>query len=311
MGTLMDKMGDSLFAAGIVLCFLSFIVMGIVLYRRRQMRNEMEILLQRLDNALSGNRQNMVYNENLDSAISERLDKLIQMLDRTVQHTNNEISSVRALISNLSHQIKMPLTNIMLYTAILQENSREENNKELIQKILAQAEKLEFFMQQLVKSSYTEIEMLRLMLGKSSVNELLGRACQVVELAALKKHITVERQRTGLFAVFDMKWTVEGISNILDNAIKYSPEHTTVDVRVIPYESFICVQITDEGIGIQEEEQGLVFQRFYRSEAVKDESGLGIGLYLTREILSKEGGYMKIDSCEGRGSSFRVFLPKS
>ena len=306
----MVNMGNSLFAIGIVLCLLSFIIMGMAINRRRQMRHEMEELLQRLDNALSGERQDMVYDETLDSAISERLDKLIQMFNRMVQQTDNEISSIRALISNLSHQIKIPLANIMLYTAILQEKLEEERNKELIEKVSAQAEKLDFFMQQLVKSSYAEIEMLHLMPEKSSVNELLGKACQIVELAALKKHIIVENQYTELSAVFDMKWTVEGISNILDNAIKYSPENTTVDVRVISYESFICVQITDEGIGIREEEQGLVFQRFYRSEAVKDKSGLGIGLYLAREIFSREGGYIKIDSCEGGGASFKVFLPK-
>lgn len=226
------------------------------------MRHEMEELLQRLDNALSGKRQDMIYNETLDSAVSERLDKLIQMSDRMVQQTDNEISSIRALISNLSHQIKIPLTNIMLYTSILQEKLEGEKNKELVQKVSAQAEKLDFFMQQLVKSSYAEIEMLHLMPEKYSVNELLGKACQTVELAALKKHIIVERRHTELTALFDMKWTVEGISNILDNAIKYSPENTMVDIQVIAYESFICVQVTDEGIGIREEDRAWFFRDF-------------------------------------------------
>lgn len=310
MGVLTDNMGKLFFLIGIVLCVLSLIAVGVAINRCRKLRHEMEVLLQRLDDALLGKRQDLAYDEALDSAISERLDKLVLMFNRIVQQTDNEISSIRALISNLSHQIKIPLTNIMLYTAILQEKLEGEENKELVQKVSGQAEKLDFFMQQLIKSSYAEIEMLHLMPEKSSVNELLGRACQMVELAALKKHIHIGRQHTELSAVFDMKWTVEGISNILDNAIKYSPENTAVGIYVIAYESFVCIQVTDEGIGIREEEQGLVFQRFYRSEAVKDKPGLGIGLYVAREIFAREGGYIKIDSCEGGGTSFKIFLPK-
>ncbi len=274
------------------------------------MRHEMEVILQKLDDALSQKEPNLTYDESLDSAITERLAKIVRMMDRTRQQTKEEISSVRALISNISHQIKTPLANIMLYTDILKENLTEEKDKELVCKVIAQTEKLNFFMQQLVKCSYAEIEMLRLSPEISPVDKLLKQVCQVVELAALKKHILIERQHTELFAMFDMKWTVEGIGNILENAIKYSPVHSHIHVNVMSYESFVCIEIVDEGIGIREEEQGLVFQRFYRSEEVKDQEGLGIGLYLAREIIFREGGYIKIESLKDRGTKFRVFLPR-
>ena len=309
MGTLTMKTGILLYWIGVDLCLLSLVFFGTVIVQRRKMRHDMETLLQRLDDTLSQKCQNPIYDETLDSAISERLDRLVRMTERTKQQTEEEVSSVRALVSNISHQVKTPLSNIMLYTAILQENLIKEEDKELVCKVMAHTEKLDFFIQQLIKSSYAEIEMLHLIPDKSPVDELLKKVCQMVELAALKKHILIERQHTELSAMFDMKWTVEGIGNILDNAIKYSPEHSKINVSVISYESFVCIQIADEGIGIREEEQGLIFQRFYRSEDVKDQSGLGIGLYLAREIFIREGGYVKIESSKGSGTTFRVFLP--
>ena len=74
------------------------------------------------------------------------------------------------------------------------------------------------------------------------------------------------------------------------------------------YEMFVRIDIADEGIGISEEEQGAIFQRFYRSAAVKDKEGLGIGLYLVREILIREEGYIEVFSAPGEGSTFSVFL---
>ncbi len=309
MGTLTMKTAMILFWIGITLCTLSFVLFVTMLKQQRKMRHEMEMILQKLDDALSQKDLNPIYDETLNSAISERLDKIIKMMKRTKQQTKEEISSIRALISNISHQIKTPLANIMLYTDILKEDLTDKKDKGLIDKVIAHTEKLDFFMQKLVKCSYTEIEMLHLIPENSHVGELLKQVCQLAELAALKKHIIIECQHTEIFAMFDMKWTIEAIGNILDNAIKYSPMHSHIHVSAISYESFVCIQITDEGIGIREEEQGLVFQRFYRSEDVKGHKGMGIGLYLTREIIIREGGYIKIESSKDSGTTFRVFLP--
>ena len=81
-----------------------------------------------------------------------------------------------------------------------------------------------------------------------------------------------------------------------------------VGIRAVPYESFLCIQVKDEGIGIREEEQGLIFQRFYRSPEVAGVKGLGIGLYLVREIIKKQGGYVKVRSEAGSGAVFSVYL---
>ena len=96
--------------------------------------------------------------------------------------------------------------------------------------------------------------------------------------------------------------------NILSNAVKYTPSGGAVTLQAISYELFCRINVTDTGPGISEEEQPKIFQRFYR--AASDAEGVGIGLYLAREIVTRQGGYIKVDSEVGRGSTFSVFLPR-
>lgn len=111
-------------------------------------------------------------------------------------------------------------------------------------------------------------------------------------------------------AYFDSKWTLEAICNILDNAVKYTNEGS-ISLSVTAYEMFVRIDIKDSGIGIKEEELSKIFSRFYRSEDTKNMEGVGIGLYLSRQIISGEGGYIKVSSVYGQGSTFSVFLPRS
>ena len=165
-------------------------------------------------------------------------------------------------------------------------------------------------MKELVKSSYAEREMISIHPKIINVEEVLNTSCQIIELTALKKKITIKQDGTKTLCYADKKWTTEALANVLDNAIKYSPENSEIAMRVIPYESFVCIQVEDQGIGIQEEEQGLVFERFYRSKSVSNEPGFGIGLYLVREVLSKQGGYVKIRSEIDKGTTVQLYLSR-
>ena len=165
-------------------------------------------------------------------------------------------------------------------------------------------------MKELVRSSYAEQEMISINPRIISVEEILNTSCQIVELAALKKKINIVKEQTDALCYADKKWTTEALGNVLDNAIKYSPQNSKIQVEVIRYESFVCIQVRDQGIGIKEEELGMVFERFYRSKSVSSEPGFGIGLYLVREVLSKQGGYVKIKSKIGKGSTVQLFFSR-
>ena len=111
-----------------------------------------------------------------------------------------------------------------------------------------------------------------------------------------------------IWALYDARWTYEALCNLLDNAVKYSPEGSTVTVFAKQLEIFTCISVQDEGDGIPEEEQAQVFKRFYRGKNALNQEGNGIGLYLARIILQREQGYIKVSSVPGSGSCFKVYL---
>ena len=112
-----------------------------------------------------------------------------------------------------------------------------------------------------------------------------------------------------LYAWFDEKWTGEALFNLLDNAVKYNHRggHIWIDARATDY--FVRIRVRDDGRGIREEDLNDIFKRFYRAKESADTEGVGIGLYLAREILRKQKGYIKAAPNKGKGSTFSVFLP--
>ncbi|WP_419093770.1 sensor histidine kinase [[Clostridium] scindens] len=295
--------------AGIIILLLDVVIL--VLARDgRNKKKEMEVLLQRLDDALEGGEGAYAYDESMDSAIADRLNKLLRSSSMGKERAYQDRDRIKSLISDISHQIRTPLSNIMLYTGLLQEKKLDGQSRMLADQIQGQAEKLDFFMKELIRSSYMETDMIVVSPRTAPVGELVDRACQAVEAEALKKGILIRQPETDrIICKFDMKWTLEAVRNILENALKYSPEGSEVQIEIAPNEAFTCISIQDEGIGIREEEQGLVFERFYRSRDVKKEPGMGIGLYLAREIISRQGGYIEARSEYAKGTCFCIYLP--
>ena len=224
------------------------------------------------------------------------------------RQTEREREKIKALVSDISHQTKTPIANMMLYTQLLEENgSLDGNARSIAFQIEEQVNKLNFLIQSLVKLSRLESGMLEVRPEKNKIRKLIAGLDYAA--AAEQKGISLSvGEVPELTAFFDLKWTLEALSNIVDNAIKYTPAGGSVAISVKEYEMFARIDIEDTGIGMEEEETAKIFARFYRSPAVSGESGVGIGLYLVREILGREGGYVKVASRPGKGSVFYVFL---
>lgn len=226
-----------------------------------------------------------------------------------------EKDNMKSLISDISHQTKTPIANIKLYGELLEEKMLRENREagelDMLRQIQNQTDKLEFLLQSLTKMSRLESGILEVCPTERNVKTFLESAAEGIAPKAAKKEIELKLECTEDFkAYFDKKWTAEALYNILDNAVKYSPNGSVIRIRAKKYELYGAIMVEDEGMGISEEEIPKIFQRFYRSERVQQEEGVGIGLYLAREILRKEDGYIKVTSKEGKGSSFAMYLPR-
>lgn len=299
----------------IILIFLIVINIVLIYLVIRWYRNKLLIqyqnFLNKTDEILGGKQIELSYDESLDSAISERLNRIMEIYRMQKGAAEEERDIVKSLITNISHQIRTPLANITLYTDLLIERIEDSESLRLADKINNNTGKLEFFMKELLKSSYAEQEIISVNPKIIELDKIIKKSCQSVELDAMKKNIRIRSENNDYKVFADLKWTEEVFANIIENAIKYSPDDTEVTIKSILYESFVCVKIIDNGIGIPEQEQGKVFQRFYRGTNVTDKQGFGIGLYLAREVLRKQQGYIKIKSKLNKGTTVEVFLSRS
>ncbi len=282
---------------------LNIIISGLVIrWYKNKMLSQYNSFLNKADEILSGKRIDIVYDESLNSAISERLNRIVEISSMQKEVAEQERDIIKSLLSNISHQIRTPLANITLYAGLLKDELSESSSFRLADKIEKNAEKLEFFMKELLKSPYAEQEIISVNPKIIELDKIIKKCCQSVELDAMKKNIRICPESNNYKVFADPKWTEEVFANIIENAIKYSSNNTEVTIKPILYESFVCVQIIDNGIGIPEQEQGKIFQRFYRGTNVTDKQGFGIGLYLAREVLRKQQGYMKIKSKLNKGN---------
>lgn len=295
--------GKIILVAGIF--FLSGVFWYSIFYQKE--KKLLDRLQQMLDRATDGELERTEISEEkysaLENSMKQHLDS--SFLARKNQQEQKEV--IQKLISDIAHQTLTPISNLKIYGEILSEMSNE--NQEEIATILEQTEKLDFLIQSLVKLSRMESGMIAVHSENTAVAQMFESIQQQFNVKADEKNITLSLCDTDLHVLCDPKWTAEALGNIVDNAIKYTAYGGTVQIKAERYSFFVKIDIIDDGIGIQKEEIPKIFGRFYRSLSVADQPGVGIGLFLAREIIQAQKGYIKVTSETGKGSIFSVFLP--
>ena len=282
--------------------------------RRQGQLAELQNLLtmcQREDYTFAGEEESL--SKLYDPQFADSVVKLGQNLALKTRKLAEEKDQTKALVTDISHQLKTPISALKTCFAMSMETEGTERTR-FLEACSRQIERLERLMEALVQVARMEQGMIRVQPVEISLTDILVEAVNIVYLKAQKKGISfdtasIEGQEYKVTA--DPKWSAEAIANLLDNAVKYSPEESLIQIRVQKLYSFIEIEVEDEGIGIPKEEQTQIFKRFYRgkSETVKRADGWGIGLYLSRRILEEEGGSLFMRQGKERGSIFIVHLP--
>lgn len=272
--------------------------------------------IERLNTMLTEAIDGTFMEENYDETELSRLEsKWVQYLATSrmsMEQTKKERENIKAMVSDISHQTKTPISNILLYAELMNEQAGDDAQKSMAQQIYFQAAKLEFLIQSLVKMSRLETDIFEVKPIRQKTAPLIKSVLDGIKEKARKKQVRIElHEEPEAEAVYDLKWTAEALYNVVDNAVKYTRESSVIRITVKEYEFYVCISVQDEGIGIREDERAQIFSRFYRSQDVQQTEGVGIGLYLTREILKKEKGYVKVQSAYGKGSCFSLHLSRT
>ena len=295
-----------------LLIFMMLTLIGLLLlvfwYRWRMNRtfNTMEHML---DAAMKGDFTDTMFDESRLSALETKFAHYFSASAISARNVQQEKDNIKKLVADISHQTKTPIANLLLYCELLQEEKLPESAADNVNALYRQTERLRFLIDSLVKLSRLENGIISLSVKQQDLRPVLETVISQYMAKADQKGLSLLLEKTEAKAAFDAKWTAEALGNLLDNAIKYT-EHGSIHISVKAYEMFVRIDVRDTGIGISESEQAQIFSRFYRSREVSEKQGVGIGLYLSREIISSEGGYMKVKSAPGMGSTFSVFLPE-
>ena len=274
--------------------------------RRRTLRR----LNAMLDRAIAGGFSEERFDETELSALEGRLARFLRGSAAARRTVETEQAAVKTLIADISHQTRTPIANLLLYASLLSESELDPRQREQVNALSAQAEKLSFLIKALVKASRLEAGIVAPAPAVNPVGPLLENAVEQEGPAALAKQITLTADPFDGSAAFDPRWTGEALGNVVNNAVKYTPPGGMVSVSAQLLDSFCRIDVADTGPGVPEGEQAAVFNRFYRGGATRAAEGLGLGLYLAREILAKQGGYIRLSSRPGEGCVFSLYLPK-
>ncbi|MCQ4636639.1 HAMP domain-containing histidine kinase [Anaerovorax odorimutans] len=249
-----------------------------------------------------------------DTLLSKLQSQILRFTDILQAHRDEALKKereIKSLVSDISHQLKTPIAALKMYGELLEDDTiTADERKEYLSTLMSSLSKLEFLMDSLIKMSRLESHIIRLNPCKASLSQTVLEAVMQCHIQAKKKRIDIsfEEPEDDLLLAHDRRWTAEAIYNLLDNAVKYTPPHGSIRIAILRYEMFCRLNICDTGPGIPADEQEKVFRRFYRGKGSGDQEGLGIGLYLSRKIITDQGGYIKLRSSES-GSTFSVFLP--
>ena len=282
----------------------------VVILDRRRTKAVLGRIDSMLDEAMNGDFSESAWDESLLSSAEAKLSQYLRNSAVSARNLAERKAQIEALVADISHQTKTPIANILLYAQLLDEQELPESAKTLIASLIGQSEKLKSLIEALVKASRLETGVFQFRAVRSDVEPMLEETVGQYLPKARRKHVALTLEPSGAEAVFDAKWTSEAIGNLIDNAIKYTPAGGAVAVSVREYDMFCRIDVKDNGAGIPEDEQAKVFLRFYRSPSAAEEEGVGLGLYLARQIVTGQGGYIKLDSRPGQGSVFSVFLPR-
>lgn len=224
-----------------------------------------------------------------------------------------EEESTKSLITDISHQLKTPLASLrMSFELVTGEGLTVEERKEFQQQEAKEIEKLELLLGELVKLSRLEVHMIQIKPVLSDLKHTITEAVNRIYMKAKSKNIDIEAEiPENINIKHDVKWTVEAVVNVLDNAVKYSEEYTLIVIRVEKLVQNVMIEIEDEGMGISSGDLVKIYQRFYRGRDARErvEEGVGVGLYLTRMILERQGGTISAKSKFKKGTIFKITLP--
>ena len=286
-------------------CFGVFAV-----YRRRQ-RKRLDRLINYLA-AVNGGSYDLALDSNsetADSRLQNEIYKTTVTLREAAQQAAESREKLKTALSDISHQLKTPLTSVIITTENLLDNPDlpPELRQEFLRDIYRSSNHISFLVQSLLTLSKLDADSIVLKRKPEPLGDIFSEVTQNIAVLAELKGVSVTADDNGVTLDCDKKWLCEALSNIAKNCVEHTDEGGAVRLSAESNPLYTKITVSDNGQGIAPEDLPHIFERFYRGKNAADDS-VGIGLALSKTIVEKAGGTIRVDSEPKKGSTFTVKL---
>jgi len=246
--------------------------------------------------------------DTLLSKLQNKVISLVHILKKQSEKEETEHENIKALVSDLSHQLKTPIATLKMYTEFLAQDISEEDRQEYVAVLHQAVERLMFLSEGMIKISRLESGLIQIDKQKQSINDTVLAAIKDSYVKAKNSNIEIKYSEDFRGDInHDSQWIKEAVFNLIDNAIKYGMPGNTICVSVRLIGSHVEIAVEDENKVIEQKEYNSLFKRFYRGSNSKNIEGAGIGLYLTTDIIEKQGGFVTVKKGV-KGNRFSILL---
>lgn len=242
------------------------------------------------------------------SILKNELYRISIQLNSQAERLLNEKEFLADSLSDISHQLKTPLTSMSMMVELLEQDSLpEEKRAEFVKNIAIGIERMQWLVQSLLKLSKLDAQAIVFNRDRIEVNELITAAVEPLLIPMELKGITLQRIEVeeNIFFVGDFLWISEAISNIVKNCMEHTPSQGKIRIQYSDNNLYTKITITDTGNGIDKADLPHIFERFYKGKNSKSES-VGIGLALSKEIITQQKGKIEVTSEVGDGTTFSI-----
>ena len=306
---------DRLFSGFIIVYNILFIGLAlslILLYLKHEKVQNKEIKkIARCIEEINKKNYSINIDENSEDELSilkNELYKITIMLKEDAENSKKDKLKLKDSLSDISHQLKTPLTSInIMLDNILDNPDMDSNTKEkFIQNIKREITNISSLVGEILKLSKFDASVIKFEEQQVFIDDIVKSAISNVEMMAELKNINIEvNNQDNIKLVCDAKWQIEAITNILKNCIEHSKDDSTITIDIDSNKIYKQITIKDNGEGIDEKDLPHIFERFYKGKNSSKDS-VGIGLALAKTIIEKDNGSIKVDSKKGKQTTFVI-----